>query len=385
MQGSIRKKGNRYYIRYYENGKQVEKVGGNTKKEAQIKLNEIIYKIENGIIISDNMLLKDYLDMWLEDYIKDEKSENTYIKYKGVCKKYIIPLIGNIKLCDLKVITLEKFLRGLKKSKNDKGEILNQTSVQNYYGILRTGLNKAVKLQLLNDNPCRFIDTPKRAKFKGNTLTVEEFNSIYNKVNHDTYEDYIFRLGLELTIETGLRRGEMCGLTWNDINIENKSITLNQALIRVDNTYTISRLKTDSSYRSLPISDTLINKLLDHKRNQKLNKVKYGPHYKKTNVFNSVNYDLIFTWENGEYIKPYVFLQRLKRICKYCNINKRVRWHDLRHTNATLLLEGGANIKTVQERLGHSLMQTTSDTYAHVTEKMNREATNIITNILHAK
>ena len=80
-----------------------------------------------------------------------------------------------------------------------------------------------------------------------------------------------------------------------------------------------------------------------------------------------------------------MFLQRLKRICKYCNIDKRVRWHDLRHTNATLLLEGGANIKTVQERLGHSLMQTTSDTYAHVTEKMNREATSIITNILHAK
>ena len=69
----------------------------------------------------------------------------------------------------------------------------------------------------------------------------------------------------------------------------------------------------------------------------------------------------------------------------YCDITKNIRWHDLRHTNATLLLEGGANMKTVQERLGHSLMQTTSDTYAHVTEKMNREATSIITNMLAVK
>ena len=378
MQGSIRKKGKSYYIRYYQDGKQIERIGGKTKKEAQIKLNEILYKLENGFTISSDMFMCDYLDMWLDDYIKDIRSENTYVKYKNICDKYIIPVLGDIKLSALKVIHIEKLIRHFRK------EGLNPTSTQNYYGIIRAALNKAVKLQLLNDNPCKFIDTPKRGKFKANTLTVQEFYLIYDKLNAELYEDYIFKLALDIALETGLRRGEMCGLTWDDIDFNNKCIHINQALIRVDNTYTISSLKTDSSYRSLPVSDALLVKLENHKKRQKINRVKYGQFYLK-NIFNKKEYDLVFTWENGKFIIPSNFLQRLKRMLKHCNINKNIRWHDLRHTNATLLLEGGASMKTVQERLGHSLMQTTSDTYAHVTEKMNREATNIISNILNVK
>lgn len=386
MRGSIRKKGNSYYIRYYENNKQVEKLGGKTKKEAQVKLNEILYRLENGSVISSDMLLKDYLTMWIDEYVQYDKSFNTFDKYKKTSEKYIIPSIGNIKLKDLKVIHIEKFLRDLKKCKikTATGEKqISPTSVQNYYGILRTALNKAVKLQMLTDNPCKFVDTPKRSKFKANTLSIDEIKLIKNISSSDSYEDYIFNLAMDLTLETGLRRGEMCGLDWNkDIDLENKTITLNQALIRVENNYTISVLKTESSYDTLPISDSLCEKLKKHKQLQKLNKIKYGPLYTTTNTFNGIDYDLVFTWENGKYIIPSNFLQRLKRLMKRCGIEKNIRWHDLRHTNATLLLEGGTNIKTVQERLRHSLIQTTMDTYAHVTEKMNRDATDLISNLL---
>lgn len=378
MRGSVRKKGNSYYVRYYKDGKQIERIGGKTKKEAETKLNEILYKLENGYTISSDMFISDYLEMWLEDYIKDVRSDNTYLKYKNICDKYIITLLGNTKLSELKVIHIEKLIRDFRK------EGLNPTSIQNYYGVIRTALNKAVKLQLLNDNPCKFVDTPKRSKFKANILSVEEFYLIYDKLNAEFYEDYIFKLALDISLETGLRRGEMCGLTWKDIDFKNKCIHVRQALIRVNNTYTISSLKTESSYRSLPISDILLDKLEAHQKRQKVNKLKYGEAYFK-NIFNNKGYDLVFTWENGRFIIPSNFLQRLKRMLDYCDITKNIRWHDLRHTNATLLLEGGANMKTVQERLGHSLMQTTSDTYAHVTEKMNREATSIITNMLAVK
>lgn len=122
MQGSIRKRGNSYYIRYYDkNGKQLEKVGGKTKKEAQLKLNEILYRLENGGEINSNMLLNEYLNMWLDDYIKDEKSDNTYDKYKKATEKYINPVLGDIKLKDLKVIHIEKFLKKLKLSKIKSG------------------------------------------------------------------------------------------------------------------------------------------------------------------------------------------------------------------------------------------------------------------------
>lgn len=387
MRGSIRKRGNSYYIRYYDkNGKQVEKVGGKTKKEAESKLNEILYTLENGSPINSNMLLSSYLEMWLEDYIKNEKTDNTYDKYKNSIEKYIIPNLGDIKLKDLKVIHIEKFIKKLKSTKinyGNKQKTISPTTVQTYYGILRTALNKAVKLQMLNDNPCKFIDTPKRSKFKANILTPEEIKLLKYKLNLNTYNDYIFNLALDLTLELGLRRGEMCGLTWDNIDFENKTITLDKALIRIENEYVISDLKTDASYDTLPISNSLCEKLKSHKNIQKLNKLKYGSTYIKFNTFNSINYNLIFCWENGKYIIPSHFLQRLKRLMKQCQIEKNIRWHDLRHTNATLLLEGGVNIKTVQERLRHSLIQTTMDTYAHVTEKMNREATNAITNILN--
>jgi integrase len=388
MNGSVRKKGSVWYYRYYEyvNGekKQIEKKGGSTKSEALKKLNEAIYKMNNGYVNPSDMQLKEYLTMWLDDYVKDEKSFGTYDRYKTICEKHINPCIGNVKLSDLKVMDIEKYIRNLKQTKitrNSKELPLSATTVQGAYGVLRTALNKAVKLQLINDTPCRFIDTPKRSKFKANILTVDEFKSIYDSLDINKYDDYIMQLALKITLETGLRRGEMCGLTWDDIDLGNKILKVNQSLIRNGNDYILSTLKTESSYRKIPISDELINRFKKHKKIQKQNLLKYGESYTKT----SFNKSLVITWENGKYIIPSNFLQRFKRLCKYNNITKNIRWHDLRHTNATLLLEGGVTMKVVQERLGHSLMQTTSDIYAHVTENMNREATNVISSALKIK
>lgn len=382
MQGSVRKKGNSWYYRYYEykDGvkKQIERKGGNTKAEALKKLNEVLNRIYNGYSKPEEILLSDYLNTWLEDYIKDLKSDNTYLKYKNSCDLKIKPSIGNIKLCDLKVIHIEKylkFLRGLK---------LSDTSIQFHYGVLKTSLNKAVKLQMINDNPCKFVDTPKRSKFKANILTIEEYNLIYNSLNTDSYEDYIMRLAMDTALELGLRRGEMCGICIDALDFNSNILTVDKALIRIENSYVISKLKTEGSYRQLPFSEDLSNKFKKHIKLQQKNSLKYGPYYNK-NIFNGIEYNLLFTWENGKAITPSNFLQRLKRLCKKHGIEKNIRWHDLRHTNATLLLEGGVDMKTLQKRLGHSLMQTTSDTYSHVTEKMNRKATDVISNLMKIK
>ncbi|UYZ35997.1 site-specific integrase [Clostridium beijerinckii] len=383
MRGSIRKRGKIWYYRYRENDKLIEKRGG-TKEEAEKKLNEVLYRINNGYISDSDMLLKDYMKMWIDDYIKGEKSENTYNKYLQTIEKYINPMIGNIKLSDIKVMNIEKFIRDLKKIKVNTGKLISPTSVQGYYGILRSALNKAVKLQLINNNPCRFVDTPKRAKFKANILTIEELKIIYQRINSASYEDYIFRLALDITAETGLRRGELCGLDIDKhIDTKKQTLKVRQALIRVKNNYVLSqKLKTDSSYRTLPISESLCIKIENHKKILKLKKIKYGKLYIK-NKFEDIYPNLLLVQENGKFIIPSSLLQRIKRLMKYCNIEKNIRWHDLRHTNATLLLESGVSMKVLQERLGHSLMQTTSDIYAHVTDNLNREATQAISNILN--
>ncbi|NLK22944.1 MAG: tyrosine-type recombinase/integrase [Clostridiales bacterium] len=109
--------------------------------------------------------------------------------------------------------------------------------------------------------------------------------------------------------------------------------------------------------------------------------MRYGSLYIE-NIFDDKKYNLIFTKECGEYIIPSRFLQRLKRRCNYYNINKNIRWHDLRHTNATLLIKQGVNMKIIQERLGHAQFSTTADIYSHVTQDMNREATQKLMEIL---
>lgn len=379
MNGSVRKKGNSWYYRYYdyENGvkKQIERVGGKTKSEALKKLNQELNRIYNGLSKPEEMLLCDYLYEWLEDYIKDEKSANTYSKYKCAVETKINKSIGNIKLCDLKPIHIEKYIKFL------KGLNLNKTSIQFNYGVLNTALNKALKLQMIINNPCTYVDTPKREKYKANILTVDEFKIIYNSLDENIYEDYIMRLALDTALELGIRRGEMCGICSDAIDFADNKIKIDKAFIRIENNYIISGLKTEGSYRYLPISNSLAEKYRAHIKLQQKNKLKYGLFYEK-NIFDDKEYNLIFTWENGKAITPSNFLQRLKRLCKKHGINKNIRWHDLRHTNATLLLEGGVDMKTLQERLGHSLMQTTSDTYSHVTEKMNKHATDVISNIM---
>lgn len=384
--GSIRQRGKKWYYRFFEDGKVIERCGGDKKEDALKALNEELNRKYKGYTRPEETKLKDYLNMWLENYILDEKSENTYDKYNKVITNKIIPSIGDIRLCDLKAIHVDKFLRDLKKSKIKKGKNichLSGTTIQMYYGILNAALNKAVKLQMIIENPCKYIDTPKRNKYKASILTLQEFRLIYNSLNDTLFEDYIFKLALDISIETGLRRGELCGLTWDSINFEDNFIDINKALIRIENQYSISKLKTEGSYRTIPISDELAQKLKKHKTIQSSNKLKYGEFYKKV-IFNKISYDLIFRHENGDYIIPSTFLQRLKRLCRYNKIDKNIRWHDLRHTNATYLIESGVNLKVVQDRLGHSLMQTTADTYSHVTKKMNREATTKLTSLIHS-
>ena len=374
MEGSVRKRGTKWYYRYRDyDGKQVERVGGNTKKEALCKLNEEINRKNRGYSRPAEMKLSEYLLFWLEEYIKPFREENTYLKYKRDINNRINPIIGSIPLCNIKAYHIEQVLKSTRKLKNNKGTYLSETTIQKYYGVINTALNRAVKLQYIIENPCKYVDPPKRKKYTASILTIDEYKKIYNSLDCNKFNDYIFKLALNITVETGLRRGEMCGLCWSDIDFKNNTIFISKALKRVNNKYTIGDTKNHHS-RTLPISDSLVDQLKHHKKLQNELKLRYGSHYIK-NFFDNIEYDLIFTEECGKYITPSRFLQRIKRKCKYENINKIIRWHDLRHTNATLLIKQGVNMKIIQERLGHTQFSTTADIYSHVTQDMNRDAT----------
>lgn len=381
MQGGIRKRGTCWYY-YFELGKvdgkrkKIERKGGNTKREAQEALNEAIMKHRTGYCEPKKMTVEEYLFDWLENYIKENRKINTYNRYKQIFNNIVKPSIGYIMLKDLLPIHIDNLILSEKKKK------LSGSTLQNIYGVLNSAFNRAVKLQIMNDNPCRFVDRPKREKFIANTLTIDEINKIFKLLNTKDYNNYIMKLGLNIVLELGLRRGELGGLEWKNVDFENKCINIENNLIYTDCDVQLSTTKTEDSKRRLTISDNLIKLLKAHKKIQSENRLKYGSFYIK-NTFNSQNYDFIMTWENGKYVHPNYYTKKFSKLMKKLNLNKHVRFHDLRHTNATLLLEQGIDFKVIQTRLGHSDINTTLNIYSHVNLKMQKSATEKITKLLN--
>lgn len=379
MQGSVRKKGTRWYYSFEvgeEDGKRkrIERSGGNTKKEALDALNDAIYKYNNGYVEPKKLTYDEYITDWLDNFIKENRKINTYERYKEIYKNNIKPHFGNILLKDLKAIHIENALQFEKKKKLKNDKKLSSSTLQAIYGVINSSLNRAVRLQVINDNMCKFVERPKRDKFAANTLTIEEFNLLLNKLNKDSYGDYIFHLTLLTVLELGLRRGELAGLEWDDIDFDNNIIKIKNNLIYTNNNVLLGTPKTEESKRSLYISDNLLERLKKHKIVQSTNKLKFGELYEE-NKFNDKKMDFIFTWENGKYVHPNYFTLKFSRLIKDLNINKKVRFHDIRHTNATLLLQQGIDFKVIQSRLGHSDISTTLNIYSHVTTDMQKSAT----------
>lgn len=380
MQGSVRKKGTKWYYSYElpstdGKRKRVERAGGKTKKEALESLNDALYKLKTGYVEPKKLTFDEYFNDWVESYIKENRKINTYDRYKELYKNNIKGHIGKILLKDLKALHIEKLLQAEKK----KG--LSNTTLQTIYGVINSSLNRAVRLQVINDNMCKFVERPKREKFVANTLTIEEFNLLLNSLNKNNYGDYIFFLALITTIELGLRRGEVGGLEWSNINFESNLISIKNNLIYTNNSVELGTPKTEESERSIYISDELLEELKKHKKIQNLNKLEYGPLYEK-NIFNKKEYNFIFTWKDGKYIHPNYYTLKFNRLIKKIGINKKVRFHDLRHTNATLLLQQGVDFKVIQTRLGHSDISTTLNIYSHVTTDMQKSATKKLSNLL---
>lgn len=212
-------------------------------------------------------------------------------------------------------------------------------------------------------------------------LTVEEFTLLLSHLDSTDYGNYVFKLCLIVTLELGLRRGEVAGLEWSNIDFEKKKIKINNNLIYTNTSVQVGTPKTIESERSISVSNDLLELFKTHKKKQNLNRLEYGENYIK-NKFNNREYDFIFTWESGKYIHPNYYTLKFNRLVNNSGIDKKIRFHDLRHSNATLLLQEGVDFKVIQERLGHSDINTTLNIYSHVTDEMQKSATDKISNLI---
>jgi ATP-dependent helicase/nuclease subunit A len=374
MQGSIRKKGNYWYYGFdvgIVDGKRkrIERKGGSTKKEAQQALRKALreYELTGSLITESDLSVSDFFDYWFKEYVEINCKYKSQINYKRIIDIHIKPYFGVYKLKSLNSRVLQEFLNFKYK------EGYSKESLKGFKGVLSIALKTATyPYEFIKENPMLYVTLPKYDERKVDTeklkvITIDEFQIIIDRFKHKSD----FCIPLQIAFNTGMRASEVCGLTWECVDLKNGFVEVKKILLKKEGEWIFGTPKTNSSYRKVPIGSTLIDILRAHRKGQLNNKDKYGKHYIDTNF--------VCTKENGDFITTDSF-KYMSRVINY-DLKIDFTFHSLRHTHATMLLEAGANLKEIQNRLGHSKLETTTDTYSHVTKKMNNDTVEIFEEI----
>jgi len=355
--------------------KQKSKGGFKTEREAEKAMVSLINEVNNGdynvsIAINESMLLKDYLEKWL-NAVKNNVRDKTYDTYCDLVKWYLLPKLGSIALKDLKAYEIQEHYTYMQD--NEKGLGLSGTTACHVHNILNSSLKQAVDWELLYKNPCDKVQRPKRSEKEITVLDVEEVSRLFKAL-----EGGSLYIPTVVAVTTGMRRSEILGLKWQDIDMINKIIYVKNQLVRGPNSFKLEKLKTDSSKRNILLLDFTIKVLQNEYEKQEINKSELRE------LYNDESY-LCCMGDGRPYDPEYIsrhFLRKMTTLTTRLDIPK-VTFHELRHTHATLLLLSNVNPKVVSERLGHSKVFMTLDKYSHVLPNMQKDAVEKLTETLH--
>lgn len=356
-----------YYVKdAYGKRKQVWKGGYATKKEAEDDLKVYKAKAALGQIpttTSRNLNLSDYLWQWLADR-KQQLQPNTITSYAGVIKNHIVPAIGSIELCKLTPQIIQTFY-------TDLSTQLNPKTIQLIHSVLKVALKEAMAAGRA-DNIMSQVKPPKITKYKSKLLSQAQLMILMQALLNHKYETEI-----KLAIMLGLRRGEVLGIKEEDIDFDLHTLSIRrQVSIIKDSTtfkkgeayYGLKCLKSVSSNRTLYISaeiEDLFRRKIEYNHCQK-NKLK--------DKYN--NLGLVCCNSRGNVISPKALVDNFKRVLRECNL-PNVRFHDIRHSYATLCIDMNVPIKVLSQALGHSSIAITDAVYAD-SINAKRELANIV-------
>lgn len=383
MEGHIRERKNKdgttsyqVIVRYKDEKGKWRQLSGTAKKprEAQRLKAQLLNKALNGEIITySSISLGEYLLKYLEDVAKSNLTYSTYNRYKGIIDKKINPDIGDIQLKEVKPIHIQDFYTDHIKNGT------SSTTVKQYHAILHKALNQAVKWELISTNPAMSVEKPKKAK---TTLQVWDENQLYAVLNK--LEKYSVYLAVLIAVTTGMRLGEVCGLQWKNVDLKNKILYVRKQLQSIDGALELCNLKTESSVRKIHLIDYTVDKLeVEYKKQEEL-KI----YFTDKDMNRHMENNFVICKEDGSPYDPDYISKNYRRVMKDYKICEKlkipyIRFHDLRHTHATLLLKAGVNPKVVAERLGHSSISMTLNTYSHVLPDMQEDATKKLSNLIN--
>ena len=362
--GHLSEKNGIYYavLNYSDrNGKRKSKwistglpVKGNKKKaEAFLLQARQEFQPEEKKQLGDDLLFADYMEQWLE-IVKSTISVSTYSSYANCVQRIIVPYFRErkIMLQDLQAKDIQNFyLYQLKR--------VSANSVIHYHANIHKALKYAVKIDLIDVNPADKVDRPKKDKFVGSFYDADEVNHLF-----EIAEGTILEIPILLGAFYGLRRSEAIGLKWDAVDFEQNTLTICHTVVQCNidgkrELIAADTTKTKSSMRTLPLVPFVRERLLALRAEQAENRRLCG------RCYNGEYLEYICVNEIGDLIKPsYVTEQFPKLLDKY--EMRRIRYHDLRHSCASLLLKNGVQMKEIQDWLGHSDFSTTANTYAHL-------------------
>ena len=371
MIGSIQKKGKIYYV-VLPAGQDPKTRKWKTKwvrvgpdcREAENRLADIRREYEQGRYREDEkMTVKEYLERWLEDFAKISVRRSTFESYEWSINKHLAPNIGQIPLQKLKPATIQKMLAEMCATK------LSRTSIRYVYNVLNIALNRAVKCQVLATNPCNAVEPPRKEKYKATAYNREELAALLAAAKGTR-----LLLPILLAAGCGLRRGEVCGLRWQDVLLDKEMLFVRHSLDRPEKgKLELLPVKTANSERAVRLPDALVQELRQVKAAQDIIKADPKALYQDK--------DFIYAWDDGSPVDPDFLDKRFRELLAEKQL-KKLRFHDLRHTHATMLLLEHVSIKVISERLGHSSTNITQDIYSHVLPEMQLEAASAMERIL---
>jgi integrase len=294
---------------------------------------------ENKAVPDDKITFGQFADKFLKEVASHTLKASTYSSYETMLRVHIVPEIGRIKLAALK----PQDLQGFYSRKLDGG--LSKKSVKYLHAITRRILNEAVKKGLIYNNPCNQVTPPKIEKKPPKVWTIEQAQTFLSATaEHRWYGIYL------IALTTGARRGEILGMEWENINWQNGTITIDKAVSEIEGHAVITEPKTSYARRTIKLPEVVLELLSENKEDE----------------------GLIFKSKTGTPITPRNLLRHYHSVLETLDIPK-IRFHDLRHTAATILLKQDTHPVLVKELLGHSSITTTLDVYSHVLPPMKSE------------
>ncbi|WP_409174825.1 tyrosine-type recombinase/integrase [Brevibacillus fortis] len=344
-----------FAINYKENGKYKKMLrrGFKTKKEAEAAMVEAQNALNKGTFLEPSKTSYSvFMCSWLEDK-KTTVKGRTLEFYTFLVNRYILPNIGEIELAKISPRDIQSLYNKLKEGGN-----LSDENIRKVHTIINDSLNKAFRWEMIAKNPAALVDPPKVSKKEIEVWTEEEIQKFLSAAKDSRY--YCAFL---LALTTGMRQGEILGLRWKDIDEDNRTISIVQTLSH-DGKELSAGAKTDSGNRQISIDENTLGKILKLKHRTKVETVANRP------LYNDLG--LVICTSVGTPLSPRNLNRSFDSIIQKAGIRK-IRFHDMRHTHASLLLKQGVNPKIVSERLGHANVRITLDTYSHLLPNLQKD------------